>query len=150
MLESDDGLIWRKRATFQEIDGDETAFLFDKQGGVLGIGRRWNTAQLLQSNPPYTKWIRRDLGRHIGGPLISKWGARTIVGGRHSTDSGPKTSMCWLVGSKLHQFAELPSGGDNSYPGFVAITPTEAVISWYSSHEGKSSIYMANLKIKSD
>ena len=81
MLESDDGLIWRKRATFQEIDGDETAFLFDKQGGVQAIGRRWNTAQLLQSKPPYTKWIRRDLDRHIGGPLISKWGDRTIVGG---------------------------------------------------------------------
>jgi hypothetical protein len=50
----------------------------------------------------------------------------------------------------LHEFAELPSGGDNSYPGFVAITPTEAVMSWYSSHEGKSSIYMADLKIRSE
>tara|TARA_Y100001978_G_scaffold202461_1_gene223717 strand:- start:1189 stop:2244 length:1056 start_codon:yes stop_codon:yes gene_type:complete len=150
MLESDDGLIWRKRATFQEIDGDETAFLFDKQGGVQAIGRRWNTAQLLQSKPPYTKWTCRDLDRHIGGPLISKWGDRTIVGGRHSTKRGPKTSMCWLVGSKLHEFAELPSGGDNSYPGFVAITPMEALVSWYSSHEGNASIYMANLKIKSE
>ena len=70
MLESDDGLIWRKRAAFQEIAGDETAFLFDQQGGILGIGRRRGMAQLLQSNPPYTKWIRRNLDRHIGGPLI--------------------------------------------------------------------------------
>ena len=150
MLESDDGLIWRKRAAFQEIAGDETAFLFDQQGGILGIGRRRGTAQLLQSNPPYTKWIRRNLDRHIGGPLIAKWGGRTVVGGRHSTDRGPKTSMCWLVGRELHEFAELPSGGDNSYPGFVAITPTEAVMSWYSSHEGKSSIYMADLEVRTN
>ncbi len=150
MLESDDGLIWRKRAKFQEIYGDETAFLFNQKGGILGIGRRRSTAQLLQSNPPYTEWIRRDLDRHIGGPLISKWGGQTIVGGRNSTDRGPKTSMCWLVGNELHEFAELPSGGDNSYPGFVAITPTKAVMSWYSSHEGKSSIYMANLKISNE
>jgi hypothetical protein len=58
--------------------------------------------------------------------------------------------MCWLVGSELHEFAELPSGGDNSYPGFVAITPTKAVMSWYSSHEGKSSIYMADLEVKTN
>ena len=31
MLESDDGLIWRKRAVFQETAGDETAFLFDQK-----------------------------------------------------------------------------------------------------------------------
>ena len=150
MLESDDGLNWRKRATFQEIAGDETAFLFNQNESVLAIGRREHnaTAQLLQSNPPYKKWIRRDLDRHIGGPLIARWGSRIIVGGRHATETGPKTSMCWLVGSELHEFAELPSGGDNSYPGFIAITPTEAVMSWYSSHEGKSSIYLADLKLK--
>jgi len=150
MLESDDGLIWRKRAVFQETAGDETAFLFDQKGGILGIGRRRGTAQFLQSNPPYMKWTRRNLDRHIGGPLIAKWGGRTVVGGRHSTVRGPKTSMCWLVGRELHEFAELPSGGDNSYPGFVAITPTEAVMSWYSSHEGKSSIYMADLEVRTN
>lgn len=148
MLESDDGLIWRKRATFQEINGDETAFLFDQDGGVLGIGRRRDTAQLLRSHPPYTKWERHDLDRHIGGPLLAKWGDRMIVGGRHATDRGPKTSICWLVGKELHEFAELPSGGDTSYPGFIALSPTKAVMSWYSSHEGKSSIYMADLKIE--
>ena len=40
MLESDDGLVWRKRALFQPDRGDETAFLFDKDGAILAIGRR--------------------------------------------------------------------------------------------------------------
>ena len=38
MLESEDGLIWRKRAVFQEIRGDETAFLFEPDGTIIGIG----------------------------------------------------------------------------------------------------------------
>ena len=37
MLESDDGLIWRKRAVFQETAGDETAFLFEPDGSVLAV-----------------------------------------------------------------------------------------------------------------
>jgi len=79
-----------------------------------------------------------------------------VVGGRHSTTEGPKTSLCWLNGDALQEFALLPSGGDNSYPGFVATTPTKAVVSWYSSHEkndedsGITAIYMANLAIDQD
>ncbi len=151
MLESDDGLVWRSQAKFQTVDGDETAFLFERDGSVIGIGRRRSTAQLLRSNPPYQKWRRTDLDRHIGGPLLARWGGRLIVGGRRSTQEGPKTSLCWLNGDKLSEIASLPSAGDNSYPGFVAITPTKAVVSWYSSHENsETAIYMADLSIAQD
>jgi len=94
MLESHDGLIWRKRAFFQETAGDETAFLFQDDGAVLAVGRHGagRNAQLLRSQPPYTDWERKDLDRPIGGPLIVKWGDRIIVGGRKTTQGkGPKT-----------------------------------------------------------
>jgi len=61
--------------------------------------------------------------------------------------------MCWLVNDQLHEFAELPSGGDNSYPGFVELSPKHAVMSWYSSHEKEdegetiTAIYLADLEI---
>ena len=61
--------------------------------------------------------------------------------------------MYWLVEDRLQEFAELPSGGDNSYPGFVELSPTQAIMSWYSSHEKDASgktitaIYMADLQI---
>jgi hypothetical protein len=155
MLESDDGLIWRKQAVFQETSGDETAFLFEGDGSLLGIGRRGRAnAQLLRARPPYSQMERSDLDRYIGGPLIAKWGGRYVVAGRHTTkDDGPKTSFCWLVDGKLSEFAELPSGGDNSYPGLVELSPERALISYYSSHErdagGKviTAIYMAELAI---
>lgn len=154
MLESDDGLVWRTRALFQESRGDETAFQFHDDGNILAIGRRGSDrAQILRSQPPYATWDRRDLDRYIGGPLLTRWNGRWIVGGRKQTDDGPRTAMYWLVGDALYQFAELPSGGDNSYPGFLELSPTQAVMSWYSSHEqdpdGKTrtAIYMADLTL---
>ncbi len=155
MLESEDGLVWRKRAVFQEIAGDETAFVFEPDGKVVAVGRRGRGhAQLLQSRPPFDRWDRRQLDRYIGGPLLARWGDRYVVGGRKTIgDQGPKTSMYWLVGDQLHEFAELPSGGDTSYPGFVELSPTRAAMSWYSSHEKNeegqviTAIYMADLEI---
>ena len=157
MLESDDGLVWKKRAYFQETAGDETAFLFQSDGGLLGVGRHGGgkNAQLLRAKPPYADWERKDLGRSIGGPLLAKWGDRIVVGGRMTTaEKGPKTALCWLVGDELKEFAELPSGGDNSYPGFVELSPQRALVSYYSSHErdpsGKviTAIYLAELTLK--
>jgi hypothetical protein len=156
MLESDDGLVWRKAAVFQEKAGDETAFLFEADGSVLAVGRRGSApAQLLRSRPPYTHWDRTDLDRYVGGPLLTKWGDRYLVGGRKTTkESGPKTSLAWLVGDRLQEFAEFPSGGDNSYPGFVELTPNRALVSYYSSHERDASgkpitaIYLAELVIE--
>jgi len=154
MLESDDGLIWQKAAFFQERDGDETAFLFEPDGSVLAVGRRGGRdAQLCRSRPPYDEWQRKDLDRYIGGPLLAKWGGRYLVGGRKTLTGKPKTSLCWLVNDELSEFAELPSAGDNSYPGFIELSPTRALVSYYSSHEkgenGKTitAIYLAELEI---
>ncbi len=137
MLESDDGLIYRKKALFQETAGDETAFLFEDDGTLLAVGRRGRAnAQLITGKPPYQQLTRTDFDRYIGGPLLTKWSGRLVVGGRHTTtDRGPKTSMCWLEKDKLVEFAELPSAGDNSYPGFVDLGSGRAVMSYYSTHE---------------
>jgi len=155
MLESDDGLIWRKKALFQEKNGDETAFLFETDGHVTAVSRRGgDNAELCVSELPYTNWQRTDLGRYIGGPLVAKWGARYIVGGRQRTDNGYVTTLYWLRDTQLHEFVTFPSGGDNSYPGFIALSPQRALISYYSSHEkdenGNSitAIYLAMIEIR--
>ena len=155
MLVSDDGLVWKTAALFQEQRGDETVFQFQRDGSVLAIGRRGSDkAEILRSKPPYSEWQRKELDRYIGGPLLVRWGDRWVVGGRRNTDQGPKTSMCWLSGNELHEFAELPSGGDNSYPALLPLSSTQAVMSWYSSHEtdanGKliTAIYMADLAVE--
>jgi hypothetical protein len=156
LLESDDGIIFRHRAYFQETGGNETAFFFEPDGSLLALDRNGSgNSMLCSSKPPYTDWNRRPLDRFVGGPLLVKWGEHILIAGRHATkENGPKTSFGWLVDDKFQEFAELPSGGDNSYPGFVELSPTKALISWYSSHEkdesGKTitAIYMAELNLK--
>jgi len=156
MLESDDGLVWRKKAVFQPVDGDETAFQFDRSGNVTAIARAHgrNPAQVLRAKPPWTNWQRTELDRYIGGPLLVKWGERQVVGGRKLVGDTARTSMYWLNDHSLAEFAELPSGGDTSYPGFIELDSTHAVMSWYSSHEKDAdgntitAIYLADLHIQ--
>ena len=155
MLESDDGLVWKKVCLFQERYGDETAFQFDKDGQVLAIARSGGgrNAQICRSKPPYVKWTRKNLDRTIGGPLLAKWGNRRLVGGRQMVKGKAVTSLYWLVKDRLHEFARLPSGGDTSYPGFLDLGPKRAIVSYYSSHErdshGKTmtAIYLARLVV---
>lgn len=153
MLESDDGLVWKKCTTFRPIEGDETAFLFGSDGRLTAIarGHRSSPALVMHATPPWTRWKRTPLDRYIGGPLLARWGERWVVGGRKVID-GARTSMYWLQNDQLSEFAELPSGGDTSYPGFIALSDTHAVMSWYSSHEKDAdghtitAIYLADLQ----
>jgi len=157
MLESVDGWIWKTAAFFTEEYGDETAFLFDQDGCLQAVvrGPGSEAAQFCTSKPPYQEWERSSLGRYIGGPLLVKWGSHHLVGGRKLVPGkGPVTALYWLVDRSLVEAAELPSGGDTSYPGFVALDEHSALLSYYSSHEGSgsgeppSAIYLAELRKK--
>jgi len=154
MLESEDGLRWRYVSNFQDKSGNETAFMFDRDGQVTALSRKTSTtSDLSRSRPPYEKWTRQEIPQFIGGPLIASWGERVLVGGRQSKPAGPRTVLYWLHNDQLVPFAELPSDGDNSYPGFVALDAKRGLISWYSTHEkdaqGKpiTAIYLADLVI---
>jgi hypothetical protein len=157
MLESDDGLTWRTKGLFQERRGDETAFQFLSNGSVIGIARRGrDAAEIVRSEPPYDSWERKSLDRYIGGPLLTRWGNRWVVGGRRITPDGARTSLCWLQDNQLHEFAELPSAGDNSYPGLIDLGNGKALVSWYSSHERDgndqvvTAIYLADLALSTE
>ena len=150
VLESEDGLVWRYRTSFMEDYGDETAFLFEEDGSILAIARDGGgkIARVCRSSPPWEAWTRTPLDRNVGGPMIVRWGDRYLVGGRkQSTDGEPRMAVYWLVNDALHEAAELPSGGDCSYPGFVQLDEERALLSYYSSHEGPTSIYLAELAL---
>ena len=95
-----------------------------------------------------------ELDQDIGGPLLTRWGERWLVAGRRMTDpDNPRTVLWWLEDDALHEVAELPSGGDNSYPGFVALDEERGLLSYYSSHEGSGRgvapchIYIAEISL---
>lgn len=156
MLVSDDGLSWETAGLFQEAHGNETAFLFESDGEVLAVarGRHPRPAQVCRSRPPYDAWTRTDLAQDLGGPMLAKWGGRYLVGGRNGMGTDhPQTALYWLEDDTLREIAVLPSGGDNSYPGFVVLSDTLGLLSFYSSHEGSgtslapSAIYVAELHL---
>ena len=155
LFESRDGLDWKITSVYHQDRGDETSFLFEPNGELVAATRRGGPypARLLRSKPPYQEWIHKDFPFFIGGPLIKKWGDYHMVGGRRNSRDGKKTGLWWLVGDELQSMAILPSGGDNSYPGFIAIDDQHALVCWYSSHEsdqdGKAitAIYVADLEI---
>lgn len=154
LLESDDGLIWRWRCFLQEREGNEVAFLFEEDGSIMALGRRSGPAEIFRSRPPYTDWTRTDLDRSVGGPMLVKREERYLAGGRRTTGgTGPITALYWIVNDRLVEIATVPSGGDNSYPGFVALDDRRGLLSYYSSHEGSGGteapahIYLAEIVI---
>jgi hypothetical protein len=63
-------------------------------------------------------------------------------------DGHQRTSLCWIEpqSGKLSEFLKLPSAGDTSYAGLV-LHDGLLWVSYYSSHEGKTAIYLAKVKM---
>ncbi|MDA0661094.1 MAG: sialidase family protein [Planctomycetota bacterium] len=136
---------------------NETSILFDDDTAYCLLRRdlppnskdaSLATALLGVAHPPYTQWQWKDLGMQLGGPhMIRLPDGRYVASGRIS-EKPTHTSLCWLDPEKgtLREFLKLPSKADTSYPGLVL---HEGIlwVSYYSSHEGKTSIYLARVKI---
>jgi hypothetical protein len=153
ILASEDGKRFLPVGTFQEKDGDETAFMFDDAGAVTAIARRGRgTAELITLSPSFQVKARRELDRYIGGPFIGRFGEHTLVAGRNIVDGVAKTVICTLVDGKLNTLCELPAGGDCSYPSLIQLCPGCVLVSYYSSHEKDNdgnpmtNIYLAELE----
>jgi hypothetical protein len=132
----------------------ESSLLFDKDGSALCIVRhddaKSSAALLGTSSAPYTEWTWTSLETRLGGPqLIRLPDGRIMVGGRHYVGQA-KTNLWWLdpKSATLTPLATLPSGGDTSYPGLV-FRDGLLWVSYYSSHDAKTSIYLAKLKLPS-
>ena len=105
-------------------------------------------AVLGTSQAPYTDWKWQTLDRQIGGPALLRLPDGRLVAGVRLYDAKVRTSLCWLDSAegKLEEFITLPSAGDSSYPGLVW-QDNQLWVSYYSSHEGKSKIYLARVEI---
>ncbi|MGC9318444.1 MAG: exo-alpha-sialidase [Armatimonadota bacterium] len=130
---------------------NETSLLFlddDTALCLLRMDGEGATAQLGTASPPFEQWQWQDLGVKLGGPdMIRLPDGRILVGGR-LYDDPVRTSVLWLDPEQgtLTDALDLPSGGDTSYPGFVY--HDELVwMSYYSSHEERTSIYLARLRV---
>jgi hypothetical protein len=157
LLTTDDGIRYRELVPKLLGDGypTEASIRFGDEDVAYCLQRRdgkapANTAMLGIAKPPYAEWQWHDLGLHFGGPnFIRLPNGRWIAAGRVHQPGGPKTKLAWLDVEQhtLTPCLEFPSGGDTSYPGLVWHND-QLWVSYYSSHEGKTSVYIARVEVK--
>jgi hypothetical protein len=103
------------------------------------------------SKPDYQQWQWHDLGEEFnsfGGPNFIQLPTGHWIGAGRMHQGGSHTALT-LLDMKSHQMKKLlklPSGGDTSYPGLLWHNDI-LYVSYYSSHEGKTSIYLAKFKV---
>jgi hypothetical protein len=130
---------------------NEASLLFRADGTGLCLLRRDAgplTGQLGISKPPYKDWAWRDVGARIGGPALTELPDGRLVAVVRLHDGKVRASVCSLdpATGKLTEALPLPSGGDCSYAGMVWHDGL-LWVSYYSSHEGKASIYLAKVAV---
>jgi hypothetical protein len=139
---TDDGMPTEAALRFAD---DDTLYCLQRRDGKP----LRKSALFGSSRPPYKEWEWTDLGIHVGGPnFIQLPSGRWVAAGRFFDGKAPKTKLAWLDVKKktIEPILTLPSGGDTSYPGLVW-HDNLLWMSYYSSHEGKTSIYLAKVKV---
>ena len=100
------------------------------------------------STAPYTDWTWKETGKRLGGPDFLFLPSGKILIGSRAYDNGVATALYRLdEQGKMVEIVRLPSSGDTSYPGFV-IRDNTLWVSYYSGHEGKTSIFLAKFLLE--
>lgn len=152
LYQSDDGRTFETRVEnlFDQGYPNESSIVFDDDTAYCLLRRDGNpnTALIGISQNPYTDWQWKDLGVRIGGPHMVKLDDGRLLAAVRLHDGNVRTSLCWIdvQEGKLTEFLALPSGGDTSYAGLVS-HEGRLWVSYYSSHEGKTSIYLASVEL---
>ena len=101
------------------------------------------------SKPPYRNWKWTQLRENMGGPNFIRLPHGTLwaaARGRHE-DGSSATVLARMTYDSYEPVLRLPSGGDCSYPGLVWHDDL-LWMTYYSSHEGKTSIYLAHIRLR--
>ena len=142
----------------KDLEGlNEAALMFDNKDNLTVVLRSVDSAPnatIAESHAPFTDWKLKPLivngwQNKIGGPAVYRLpDGRIIAAGRLYGDKITRTGagLIDLAAGQLANIVELPSGGDNSYPGLVW-HEGKLWMSYYSSHEGKTSIYLAKIEV---
>jgi hypothetical protein len=150
LLESGDGLDYRELAKL-EVPGmpNEATIRFKGREAIALVRREAGKgrAYIGRSLPPYRSWAWREAEERVGGPnFIVLPDGGLIAATRIRRRGIPSVALCAMTGSSLRPILELPSGGDCGYPGMVYHRGI-LWLSYYSSHEGKSTIYIARVRL---
>lgn len=149
LVASSDGLAYEELCDLG-VDGkpNEATIRFRSNGEAVAVVRREGGDRkgwVGTSRAPYTSWSWHSLAHRLGGPnfLIlpngEMWASTRII-----NQNDARTCVGRLTDHSFQPLFELPSGGDCSYPGMVWFRQ-RLWVSYYSSHGGKTSIYLSRI-----
>lgn len=158
LVSTRDGLNYRFISTFS-IHGrpNETTLRFLPNGEPAGEMVAWVRRErgnqhgwIGFSRAPYRDWVWKEQSARLGGPNLLVLPTGQIVGitRGHLPDRKTNTYLA-LLGrdGSIDPLVTLPSGGDTSYAGIVR-RADRLYVSYYSSHEGRSAIYLATINLQ--
>ena len=126
---------------------DDTAHMLLRRDNPSSPTR--SQALLGTALPPYQDWEWRRLNVRIGGPSIIQIAPNKVIAciRRYGNKNWTELGLINIQKASYEPAIRLPSGGDTSYAGLVW-RDMKLWISYYSSHEGKTSIYLSKAIIE--
>ena len=134
---------------YKEGAAAESTLLFRKDDSCVCLLRHPSVARVGIAKPPYKDWTWKMSNQRIGGPNVIELPDGRLVAAGRVYKPQQHMALLWLdaENGEMTKFLKLPSGGDCSYPGLV-LHDGLLWVSYYSSHEGKSNIYLAKVRIQ--
>lgn len=150
LVVSDDGVKY-DTITHLGVPGhpNETTLRFMPDGEMLALVRRegGNTMGWIgSSKAPYKVWSWHETKHRFGGPNFIRLPDGSLWAAGRSYPGGAKTVLARMSRDSYEPVLTFTSGGDTSYPGLVW-HENLLWMSYYSSHEGKTSIYLAKIRL---
>ncbi len=157
LCKSADGVAWDVVGRMDVPDRpNETTLRFLSDGRMVAMVRREAGNKLGwfgEARAPFTRWTWHESNLRWGGPDFvvlpdGRWiaGTREYAKGQGGTAAKTGMIVARVENFQLTPLVTLPSGGDTSYSAFVW---HEGLLwtSYYSSHEGKTAIYLAKVRL---
>jgi hypothetical protein len=130
---------------------NESTVRFDKNDKAYVLIRREagdKMGVLAESNFPYNDWKYNKLDFRLGGPNFIFLNKQKLVIGTRIYETVTSTGILVTdLKGKVLKTIKLPGSGDTSYPGML-IYDEQLWVSYYSSHEEKTSIYIARIPVE--
>jgi len=141
-----DGMQWNYITEFMAEGVSETTLRFMPDDEMIALVR---PGWIGHSRPPYRKWDFHKMKHQIGGPNFVRLpdGSLWASARRYNDDGTRNTVLARMTPESYQPVLTLPSGGDTSYPGMVWHDDF-LWVSYYSSHEAKTSIYLAKIRFR--
>jgi hypothetical protein len=153
LMKTTDGINFQnvKKLEVEDLPNEST-IRFDQEGKMYILIRREagdRMGVMASSAAPYTDWSYTPLPYRLGGPnFIFLEKDKLIMGTRLYGEGATTVVYTTDLKGNVQKTLTLPSSGDTSYPGLV-VFDDKLWVSYYSSHEGKTNIYMAVIPISS-